>query len=159
MLARAARFPAALALGLLALAAAQLALPSHIDLPPAASVARVSVGPLSVDPAPVFIPGTLVGGWLFSPVAAGSGGTAASDPLGGVTIAGVVQKGPLRLALVIGPGTTMHYVATGGLVAGWRLVSLGQNGALLRRGADHIDLAYGAHPVPPGPAQSADKTQ
>jgi hypothetical protein len=159
MFARPARLPAVLALGLVAMAALQLALPSPIDLPPADSVARVGIGPLPADPAPVFIPASLTDGGLFAPVAGAPGAAAATDPLGGVTIAGVVQKGRMRLALVVGPGTTMHYVAAGGQIAGWRLVSLGQSGALLRRAGDHIDLAYGAHPVSAGPAQSADNTQ
>jgi len=154
-----ARLPVLLAPLLVALAAMQLAMPARVDLPPVAGVARVGGGSAPADPPPVFVPGLLASASLFAPTGAAAGPTAApTDPLGGAVIAGVVQRGGMHLALVQGPGSALHYVAPGGMVAGWRLIALGPGSALLRRGRDHLDLAYGAHPIATASPQSADKT-
>lgn len=156
----AARLPVLLAPLLVALAAAQLVLPARNDLPQIGGIARVGGGQPPVDPAPVFVPGVLSGGTLFAPVTGASraAGAAAPDPLGGVVIAGVVQRGASRLALVQGPGAVLHYVAPGGMIAGWRLVALGPGAAQLRRANEHLNLAYGAHPVSAASPQSADNS-
>ncbi len=154
-----ARLPVLLAPLLVALAGLQLALPARVELPVVVGVARVGGGPAPADPPPVFIPATLTAASLFAPSGAAAGpGAAPRDPLGGVVVAGVVQRGGARLALVQGPGSALHYVAPGGLVAGWRLIALRPDAALLRRGHDQLDLAYGAHPASPASPQSADKT-
>jgi hypothetical protein len=144
---------------LVVLAAVQLALPSRVELPPVAGIARVTGGAMPPDPPPVLPSGALATQSLFAPTGAATGAaTAPPDPLNGAVIAGVVQRGSQRLALVQGPGAALHYVAPGGTVAGWRLIALGPASALLRRGHDHLDLAYGAHPVSPASTPSADKT-
>lgn len=162
---RPAGLPLALAV-LLALAlAAQIvlaALAPAAEFPPVARVARIGGGPLPADPPPVTIPASLAGGSLFAPIPGVSGsktGAAPPDPLGGVVIAGVVQRGRTRLALVSAPGGALHYVAPGGLVAGWRLAALGPHSALLTRGSDHLDLAYGAHAVVAPPSSATDSSE
>lgn len=155
-----ARLPVLLAALLVPPVVLQLATPVRIELPPIAGAALDDGNPQAADPPPVFVPGALVAGNLFAPVTRPSTAASAAppDPLGGAVIVGVVQHGTQRLALIQGPGAALHYVASGGSVAGWRLVTLGPADALLRRGRDHLDLAYGAHSVAPAAPQSADKT-
>ena len=161
------RLPLLLAALLIVLIVVQLAeqvlAPASADLPNVAMVARFGAGAPPVEPAPVFVPAALSAQPLFSPVSTAAPGSAGAppppDPLGGAVIAGVVQRGTVRLALVQGPGTKLRYVAPGGRIAGWRLVTLGPGEARLSRGHDHLDLAYGAHAVLAAPPQSADQNQ
>lgn len=146
--------------------ALQLALaasaPAGAQLPQVARIARVEERPLPPDPRAVTIPPNLAGASLFAPIPGTAGGPARAappDPLGGVVIAGVVERGKARLALVTGPGGAMHYVPPGGTVAGWRLAALGPRSALLIRGKNRLDLAYGAHPVVAPPPSATDSSE
>lgn len=161
-----ARLPLVLAIVLAIALAGQLVLatlfPATADLAAPAPAARLGAGPLPADPPPVTVPASLSGGSLFAPIPGVSGaaaGAAPPDPLGGMVIAGVVQRGRARLALVSGPGGTLRYVAPGGAIAGWRIAALGPHSALLTRGKDHLDLAYGAHPVVAPPSSAADSSE
>ncbi len=153
---------ALLALGLISQFVLAAMAPATADLAPVAGIARVGSGALPADPPPASIPASLAGGTLFAPVAGVSGASAKAappDPLGGMVIAGVVQRGHSRMALVTAPGGAARYVVPGGLIAGWRLAALGPGSARLVRGREHLDLAYGAHAVVAPPSSSSDQSE
>lgn len=147
-----------LAIALAAMVAVQLALPADTALPAAGSVARLGDAPPPADPAQVAVPQVLADGAPFAPVAH-AGSSAQPDPLNGSAIAGVVQRGKARLALVQGPDRAFRYVAPGADIAGWRLVALGPQSARLQRGEQHIDLPYGARAIAPAAPANADSSE
>ncbi len=145
----------------------QLAIPSHIDLPVGGTPARIGETAPATMPPVVVTPPVIASRDPFSPVAnqPGAGATAPAppppDPLGGAIIAGVVQRGQLRLAVVQRANGAVRYLAIGGQLAGWRLDALTPFGPRLSRGRHRIlTPAYGAHPSPPpisgAPGKPAD---
>jgi hypothetical protein len=139
-----ARLPFLLVPVLTGMAVLQLAFPERIELPPGGSVARID---LAAQPM-VTVPAQLATRDLFTPPAKTDRPDGPSDPLDGAVIAGVVQKGRLRLGIVHLASGAVRYVAVGGAVAGWRLASLDQAQARLTRGhGQHLRVAYGAHPT------------
>lgn len=132
------------------MAVVQLAWPERIALPPGGAVARIGLTPLPDAPPVVFAPPALASRDLFAPPARRAGADGPSDPLGGAVIAGVVQKGRLRLAVVQQAGGQVRYVAVGGAIAGWRLAALRQGAARLTRGPGQtLDIVYGMRAAPP----------
>jgi hypothetical protein len=132
---------------LAAMAVVQLALPERIALPPGGAVARIALTALPEAPPVVFAPPLLASRELFAPPLKQGGPDSATDPLGGALIAGVIQKGRLRLAVVQQAGGQLRYVGIGGTIAGWRLASLDQTGARLMHGpGQNLVVTYGVHP-------------
>ena len=145
-----ARLPFLLVLVLAGTAALQLVLPQRIELPPGGSVARVRLAALPSAPPVVIAPPLLASRDLFAPPARRGGPDSAGDPLGGAVIAGVVQKGRLRLGVVQQAGGQVRYVAVGGEVSGWRLAALDHAEARLTQGlGQNLVVPYGSHPPPP----------
>jgi len=155
-----ARLPFLLVPVLAGLAVLQLASPERIDLPPEGSVARIGLAALPEPPPVVIAPPLLAARGLFTPPVRQAGAQGPSDPLAGAVIAGVVQQGRLRVAVVRQPGGKLRYVGVGGAVAGWRLASLDQTEARLTRGPrQHLLVAYGTHASPPKASGSLAKTE
>lgn len=95
---------------------------------------------------------------LFAPrMAMPLAGGGPVSPLGGATIAGSVAKGRRLLAAVRSSDGRIMMVPVGGTVSGWRIVSLGQSGARLRRGGETLDLAYGAQALSGGGEEESDE--
>ncbi len=139
--------------GVLALTlAVQFALPETIDLPPAGPIGAGALMPRLADPRPRGVPAAVLARPIFAPSGAtadGEEGVAAADPLGGAVIAGFIGVGRARVALVT-EGKTVRRVGVGGTIAGWRLVGLTPEAALLRRGGERL-----VRPYPTGGAGSA----
>lgn len=141
--------PALLVPVLAGIAVLQLALPNAVALPPGGSVAGVGGGRAIPDPARVLPPVSLIARSPFTPVAGGNSNGAASDPLGGAVIAGTVQVGRARVAMVMEPSGHIRQVPPGGSIGGWRLVGLTASGARLSRGGNQLEVAFGARATPP----------
>ena len=140
--------PAALVAVLALAAVVQLAVTDAVELPPAGPIGVGAPLPPVREPQPRGVPGLILSRPLFAPpVSAGAGGEegegAAADPLGGVAILGTVAVGRIRYAVVQQGGVTRR-VGVGGTVAGWRVLALGQDGAVLGRGAERLRRDYGA---------------
>jgi hypothetical protein len=128
------------------MAVVQLAWPERIALPPGGTIARIELAPLPAAPPPVIVPPLLARRDLFAPPAKRGGPDSATDPLDGAVIAGVVQRGRLRLGVVQQAGGRVRYVAVGGAIAGWRLAALDQAGARLTHGpGQNLLVTYGLH--------------
>jgi hypothetical protein len=137
-----ARLPYLVVPVLAAMAVVQLALPERIALPPGGTVARIAISALPDPPAAVLAPPLLASRDLFAPPAKSD----VSDPLDGAVIAGVVQKGRLRLAVVQQASGQVRYIGIGGAIAGWRLAALDQAAARLTHGPGQSMLVtYGLH--------------
>jgi len=155
-----ARLPFLLVPVLAGMAAVQLAWPGRIELPSGGSVARTGVAPLPDAPAAVIAPALLASRDLFAPPAKLAGADGPSDPLDGAVIAGVVQKGRLRLGIVQQVDGRVRYVAVGGAIAGWRLAALDQAGARLTHGhGPTLIVAYGMHALPLAISSKLTKTE
>lgn len=162
-----ARLPFLLLPVLAAAAALQLALPGHVDLPPAGIPARIGEAGMAAPPPPVMVPPVLAGRDPFAPVSGKPGAAAGAlpppppDPLGGAVVSGIVQHGAKRVGVVLRADGTVGYLAVGGTLHGWRLQALTAAGPRFERGRHAIlTPAYGAHPSPPpvagAPGKSAD---
>lgn len=141
--------PAALVAVLAFAALVQLVATDAVDLP---SVGPIGVGaplPPVREPDPRGVPGAILSRAIFAPHRAaatsgdGGGDSAPADPLGGATILGSVGVGRARYAMVQQDGA-IRRVGIGGTIAGWRLVGLGQEGALLVRGRERLRRSFGA---------------
>lgn len=140
--------PAALVAALAVMAVAQLAITEPVELPP---VGPIGVGaPLALlnDPQPRGVPGLIASRPIFAPPATANAGSddgeaAVIDPLGGAAIVGTVGVGRLRYA-VVQLGRATRRVSIGGTISGWRLIGLGDDAALLARGAERLRRPYGA---------------
>jgi hypothetical protein len=154
-----ARLPALL-VPILALAAGlQLVLPGNSQLPPAGAVAHGLRSAMPMAAAMVDLPPALVERNLFS---SGGGETAdaAPDPLGGAVFAGAVQQGGRKLAVVQMPQGRVRYVATGGTIAGWRLVQMLPQGVRVKSGGQTMTVLYGQRaPLSPIPAHSQSEEE
>lgn len=148
-----ARLPALLALVLAGAVAVQLALPAARSLPANGAVAQ-GAATFAVAPEP-WVPPVPGARALFTPVLGGATGEAASGPLGGAIVAGAMQRGRLRVAVVQMPAGAVRYVPPGGAVGGWRVETIGLAQVRLRRGREHLDIAYG---MPAGPARPSSTT-
>ena len=156
----AARLPALLVPLLVGMAALQLALPGGITLPADGAAARLGNTVAQTDPPLVSAPAILARNPLFSPSGASMAATAPPDPLNGAIIAGVMQRGRVRVAVVQLGNGRIAYLGLGGLVSGWRLVALNPGGARLAKGPrEHLEVAYGAHATSPGPKNAQDKPE
>ena len=147
------RLPLVLVPVLAGMAAVQLAMPERIGLPPGGSVARIGAVAPPATPTEVIAPSLPASRDPFALPAPRGGPDDAGDPLGGAVIAGVVQKGRLRLGVIQQTGGQVRYVAVGGDVAGWRLAALDGAAARLTHGPGHnLLVPYGLHPTPTGNA-------
>lgn len=134
--------------GVLALTlASQLLLPDAVALPPAGPIGAGALLPRVADPAPRGVPGAVLARPIFAPSGAPAGGgtdgetVAAADPLGGATIAGFIGVGRARAAIVSQDGRVRR-VGIGGTIAGWRLVGLTAEGAVLARGGERLRRGF-----------------
>ncbi len=144
-----ARLPFLLVPMLAGMAVVQMALPERIDLPAGGAVTQIGAVAVPDAPPMVIAPPLLAGRDLFAPPAIRGGPDSAGDPLGGAVIAGVIQKGRLRLGVVQQANGHLRYVAVGGDVAGWRLAALDQGEARLTHGpGQNLLVAYGMHASP-----------
>lgn len=142
--------PAALAALLVAMVAAQMTLTGDVELPEAGAVGGVGAGAPIARPVRVAVPPVLTARSVFAPdtVAAldsgGEGGIVAPpDPLGGAVIAGTVQVGRARYAVVQSPGGGSARVPLGGRINGWRLIGFADGGVRLRRGGEAMTAMFG----------------
>lgn len=149
LLDRDARLPALLAAVLAVAAVVQLLDTGEVELPPAGALGGGGQRVVEQPGMPV-TPASAMRRSIFAPsaVAAGAGAAAPSDPLGGTRIAGSVTIGRRSYAIVLAPGQPPRRVPVGGTVAGWRVSALTATGAVLRRGAERLELPFGAQ----GPA-------
>lgn len=132
----------------------QLAITDPVALPAPGPIGVGSPLPVVRDPPPRGVPGAILSRPLFAPpltggAAAGEDGAAAADPLEGATILGTVAVGRARYAVVQVGGATRR-VAIGGTVAGWRLLALGADTAVLGRGRERLRRSYGSGTVTDG---------
>lgn len=127
--------PALLAAVLVLMVALQFALPVEDELPAAmrrvvpARLAQTGVNRVVPDP-------VILRSALFSPSrAAGGGGAnvAASGPLDGAIVVGMVRGRGFARAVVQEPGGGAVSVPVGGRYRGWRLVALGASNAVFSR--------------------------
>lgn len=140
--------PAALVVVLAVAAGVQLLVTDAVELPPIGPIGVGAPVPPVRDPDARGVPGVILSRPLFAPPAGGGGGgegeaAAPADPLGGAAIVGTVGVGVARYA-VVQQGRATRRVFVGGTVAGWRLLALGPDGALLGRGRERLRRAYGA---------------
>jgi hypothetical protein len=118
------------------------------DLPPvlAVSAARANFGVPAV--APVAVPQSIFERPLFAPrqsLALAAAAAAAAPPaLGGAVVAGTATIRRQTTAVVRRPDGSVANIAIGGVVGGWRLVALGQEGAVFVKGRERLRVAYGA---------------
>lgn len=142
--------PALLALVLALLFVVQFILPGDVPEPPVAppGVGAVPAGALAMTVGRTVKPQELLHRPLFAPRGAMSvAGSAPPSPLGGAAIAGSVARGRRLMAVVRGGDGRIFMVPLGGTVSGWRIVALGQGGAVLRKGGETLELPYGAQAV------------
>jgi len=141
--------PAVLA-ALLALAfAAQLVWAGdEADLPPVLAVSAARANFAAPAVMPVAVPAVVFERPLFAPrqsLTATATATAAAPPaLGGAVVAGTATIRGRTFAVVRRADGTVANVALGGRVGGWRLVALGQDGAVFVRSGERLQVAYGA---------------
>ncbi len=139
-----ARLPALLVPVLLSAAVVQVMLPYADPLPVGGDAPRQTrLAPPPQVPL-VLVPAALAVRGLFTPATGPGTAAAPSDVLGGAVIAGTVQRGRGRLAVVQERNGRVRYVAAGGMIAGWRIIGLAANGVRLSRGTEQITAAYGA---------------
>ena len=142
-----ARLPALLVLVLLIAAAVQVMLPHANPLPVGGDAPRQTrLAPPPQVPL-VSVPAALAVRALFTPPTGPGTAAAPTSVLGGAVIAGTVQRGRGRLAVVQETSGRVRYVPPGGMIAGWRIIGLSANGVRLSRGTDQITAAYGAPPT------------
>jgi hypothetical protein len=141
-----ARLPALIALALAGAVILQLAMPNEVILPDSSKPGRAALqmSPPSTARA-VAIPAALGNPGLFAATAIGKSSDTAADLLNGAVIAGTLQRGRSRVAVVQMPQGTIRYVAPGGSIADWRIVALLPGSVRLERGAEYLVLNYGQH--------------
>ena len=121
---------------------------SEPDLPPVLAVgaARSNAAPPKIVPtatSPIVLERP-----LFAPrqsVSVANG--ALPSILGGAMVAGTVSIRGRTFAVIRRPNGTASNLSVGGSVAGWRLVSLGQQAAVFVKGAERREIAYGYQPT------------
>ena len=141
------------------MAVLQLVLPNAAPMLAAGAVAGLQRGQTTQEPPPVIVPAILAHRSLFSPSSASAASAAPPDPLNGTIIAGVMQRGRMRVGVVQGANGRIRYVVPGAMVAGWRLVALAQGTARLAQGSQHLEVAYGAHATAPAPQAAQSKPE
>lgn len=137
--------PAALAALLGGMAVVQLALTDPVDLPATGPIGGGGMQAALADPGSRGVPPALAGRALFSPAAlpGAAGAQASADPLGAAAILGVVGVGRARYLIVEQGGATRR-VAVGGSIAGWRVIGVSENAALLAHGRERLTRPFGA---------------
>ncbi len=151
--------PACCAAFLAALAALQLALTGAAEVPApgwAGGGVRAGLPPIAVPaPDPVLRETT-----IFSPArTATATRDAVSSPLAGTAIAGSIAVRGRSYAVVQRPDGRVARVGLGGMIAGYRLVALEPDGAILSNAGKRIRVVYGAAPVLPSPEAPAEETE
>lgn len=151
--------PAAFVAALAMMALAQFLLTDAVELPAVGPVgAGAPVAPVA-DPGTRGIPQTIMQRPIFAPSATAAGGEdgdTGPDPLGGVAIAGSVGVGRMRYVVVQEPGAALRRVGVGGTIAGWRLVGITDEAALLARGGERLRRPFGGKA---GDGESQDKPE
>lgn len=157
--------PALLAAVLAVAALLQFALTDGVALPPTGPVGvGAPVSPVA-DPVPRGIPGAVLARPLFAPSATSGGGgggaadAAPADPLGGAQIAGSIGVGRTRVAIVTLPGGRLRRVGIGGVIAGWRLVALTDEGAVLARGRERLRRGFASGDLPAAQTTQSDDSE
>lgn len=152
--------PACCAACLAALGALQLGLTGAVEVPAAGWAGggvRAGLTPIALAAADPVLRETTI----FSPArTAGAAGDAAGSPLGGTAIAGSVAVRGRSYAVVQRPDGSVARVGLGGIVAGYRLVALEPDAAILSNAGKRIRVAYGAAPVlqsPDAPAEDIEE--
>jgi hypothetical protein len=140
--------PAALVAVLAFAAVLQLLVTDAVELPPAGPIGVGAPLPPVREPDVRGVPGVILSRPLFAPPASGGAASegdeaAPADPLGGAAILGTIGIGRARYAMVRQAGAVRR-VTIGGSIAGWRVLALGDEGAVLGRGAERLRRGYGA---------------
>jgi hypothetical protein len=134
--------PALLVAFLLALAVMQFLLPEPQDIPRSVAPAITVARPEPPGFAPTSIPAAIIANALFAPARGTSGG--GGDTATSIAVAGTVTVARSRYAVVIALDGSLHRLAPGGVVDGWRLVSLGADRARFARQNEIMNVPYGA---------------
>lgn len=96
----------------------------------------------SADPAPILARP------LFAPrlsmIGTGQGPT---QVLGGASVAGTMAIRGRTVAIVRRADGSVRYLSPGGVIDGWRLVGLTSSGARFQKGAERLELPFGAASV------------
>ena len=142
-----ARLPLLLAAALSAALLFQMLVIDDVTLPDAGPTRGGTGG---IAPLPMMATGAgggaIVARSMFSPGASRTapGAAVATDPLGGVSIAGSMRIGRSLYAVVQRPGAPAAYVRPGGRIGGWRLDAITPTDAVLRRGGERLRVPFGA---------------
>lgn len=113
-------------------------------------------------PAAAQVPPAILERPLFAPRnGPGAGAPAtAEQPLGGAVFAGSIARGRQARAIVRKADGRIVYLAPGASLEGWRLASIGPGGVSLVRAGKHVQVPYGAAPLPqPAPAEEEESEQ
>jgi len=139
--------PALLSAVLVIAAGAQLSLASAVDLPSVAVVPPPRPAVLPALPPAALVPAPLLARAMFTPSRLPTA-DAPSTPLDGAVIEGAVRtRGHAHIIVRLSDGHIRN-MAPGDVVAGWRLLSIGDGAALMSRGGERRRFPFGASAAP-----------
>lgn len=121
------------------------------DLPPVLAVGATRLVTAIPTIAPVKAARVIFDRPLFAPRQAMTAATGFGQPLvlGGASVAGMVSVRGRSYAVIRRANGEVSNLAIGGLVNGWRLVSLRADGAAFVKDSVRQDIAYGAAAIRP----------